>query len=227
MDMIAVAIDGPVGAGKSTIARAAAKALGYTYVDTGALYRALGLFATQNNAKPSDTAQVEPLLDRVRLELRHIDGVQRVLLNGRDVSEEIRAPEISMAASDISALPQVRAFLLDLQRDMARTHNVVMDGRDIGTVILPHAQVKIFLTASAESRAKRRFKEYVAKGENVRYNEVLEDLMRRDQNDAGRKAAPLRKAEDAILLDTTGNTLEESIRQVISIINEQLTLNND
>jgi cytidylate kinase len=227
MNMIAVAIDGPVGAGKSTIARAAAKQLGYIYVDTGALYRALGLFALENDANPSELADVEPLLKRARLELKHVDGLQRVILNGRDVSEEIRAPEISMAASSISALPQVRAFLLDLQRDMAKTHNVVMDGRDIGTVILPRAQVKIFLTASAESRAKRRFEEYLAKGDNVRYNDVLEDLIKRDKNDASREAAPLRQAEDAILLDTTGNELEASIRQVISIINGQLTINND
>ena len=222
MNIVAVAIDGPVGAGKSTIARAAAKALGYIYVDTGALYRALGLFAAQNGANPSDIAAVGPLLEKARVELRHIDGVQRVILNGRDVSEDIRAPEISMAASNISALPQVRAFLLDMQRGMARTHNVVMDGRDIGTVILPDAQVKIFLTASAESRAKRRFDEYVAKGADVRYNEVLEDLIKRDANDASREAAPLKRADDAILLDTTGNTLEESIRQVTDIIKGKL-----
>jgi cytidylate kinase len=224
--MIAVAIDGPVGAGKSTIARAAAKELGYIYVDTGALYRALGLFALENGASPSDMEAVGPLLQRARLELKHIDGIQRVTLNGRDVSEEIRAPEVSMAASNISALPEVRAFLLDLQRDMAKTRNVVMDGRDIGTVILPHAQVKIFLTASAESRAQRRFEEYLAKGGEVRYNDVLEDLIKRDQNDASRKAAPLRQAEDAVLLDTTGCDLETSIQKVISIINEQLTMNN-
>jgi cytidylate kinase len=226
MNMIAVAIDGPVGAGKSTIARAAAKELGYIYVDTGALYRALGLFARENGADPSDIAAVEPLLKNAKLELRHIDGLQRVILNGRDVSEDIRAPEISMAASSVSALPPVRAFLLGLQRDMAKTHNVVMDGRDIGTVILPHAQVKIFLTATAESRAKRRFDEYVAKGGNVRYNDVLEDLIKRDRNDSGRETAPLRQAEDAILLDTTGNDLETSIRQVLSIINEQLIITN-
>lgn len=220
--MIAVAIDGPVGAGKSTIARAAAEALGYIYVDTGALYRALGLFAAQNGANPSEIAEVAPLLEKAKVELRHIDGVQRVILNGRDVSEEIRAPEISMAASSISALPQVRAFLLDLQRDMAKTRDIVMDGRDIGTVILPDAQVKIFLTASAESRAKRRFDEYVAKGADVRYNEVLEDLMKRDRNDAGREAAPLKQAEDAVLLDTTRYTLEESIQAVLDIINGKL-----
>jgi cytidylate kinase len=222
MNMIAVAIDGPVGEGKSTIARAAAKELCYIYVDTGALYRALGLFALENGANPADIAQVGPLLKKAGLELKHVSGVQRVVLNGRDVSEEIRAPEISMAASHISALPEVRAFLLGLQRDMAKAHDVVMDGRDIGTVILPGAQVKIFLTASAESRARRRFEEYLAKGGNVRYNDVLEDLIKRDDNDSGREAAPLRQAEDAILLDTTGNELEESIQQVLDIIRKKL-----
>ncbi len=221
--MIAVAIDGPVGAGKSTIARAAAKALGYIYVDTGALYRALGLFAAENGADPSDAAAVEPLLKRTRLELRYEDGVQKVILNGRDVSGEIRAPEISMAASAVSAIPCVREFLLDTQRDMAKKHDVVMDGRDIGTVILPEAQVKIFLTASAEDRARRRYEEYIAKGEAVCYNNVLEDLITRDRNDCRRASAPLRQAEDAVLIDTTGFGLEQAVAKVIATIKEKLT----
>ncbi len=220
--MIAVAMDGPVGAGKSTIARAAARALGYIYVDTGALYRALGLFAAENGADPSETAEVEPLLQRAGLELRYENGEQRVILNGRDVSEEIRAPEISMAASAVSAIPRVREFLLDTQRSMAKNNNVVMDGRDIGTVILPWAQVKIFLTASAESRAKRRYDEYIAKGENVCYNKVLEDLLKRDNNDMGRASAPLRQAEDAVLIDTTGFELEASIQKVLETIEKRL-----
>lgn len=220
--MISVAIDGPSGAGKSSIARRVAARLGYTYVDTGALYRAIGLFAHRNGIDDTDEAALAPRLGEIKVELFYRDGKQHVVLNGEDVSEDIRKPEMSMAASNVSALPAVRAFLLDLQRQMARNYNVIMDGRDIGTVVLPHADVKIFLTASAEDRAMRRYKEFLGRGENISYEEVLEDINRRDYNDSHREIAPLRPAEDAILLDTTGNTLEQSLDLVERTIRERL-----
>ncbi len=220
--MISVAIDGPSGAGKSSIARRVAARLGYTYVDTGALYRAIGLFAHRNGIDDTDEAALAPRLGEIKVELFYRDGKQHVVLNGEDVSEDIRKPEMSMAASNVSALPAVRAFLLDLQRQMARDYNVIMDGRDIGTVVLPQADVKIFLTASAEDRAMRRYKEFLGRGENISYEEVLEDINRRDYNDSHREIAPLRPAEDAILLDTTGNTLEQSLDLVERTIRERL-----
>jgi len=220
--MISVAIDGPSGAGKSSIARRVAARLGYTYVDTGALYRAIGLFAHRNGIDDTDEAALAPRLGEIKVELFYRDGKQHVVLNGEDVSEDIRKPEMSMAASNVSALPAVRAFLLDLQRQMARNYNVIMDGRDIGTVVLPHADVKIFLTASAEDRAMRRYKEFLGRGENISYEEVLEEINRRDYNDSHREIAPLRPAEDAILLDTTGNTLEQSLDLVERTIRERL-----
>lgn len=216
--MISVAIDGPTGAGKSTIARAAAKELGYIYVDTGALYRAIGLYAMEHGISPSDREAVAPVLPRIELGIAYVGGEQHVFMNGRDVSEDIRRPEMGMAASDISAIPDVRAFLLDLQRDMAQKHDVVMDGRDIGTVVLPDADVKIFLTAAAEDRARRRYEEHIGKGQNISYDEVLDALKKRDYNDEHRAIAPLKKAEDAVLLDTTGFELETSIKKVIDII---------
>ena len=215
--MVSIAIDGPAGAGKSTIARAIAERLGYIYVDTGALYRAVGLYATANGIETTDEAGVERLLMSAKVELRHDkSGTQRVYLNGYDVSEEIRRPEISMAASNVSALPAVRQFLFALQ------HNVVMDGRDIGTVVLPRAQVKIFLTASVEDRARRRFDELTAKGRSVTYEEVLEDIRKRDESDTNRAIAPLKQARDALLVDTTGNTLERSIDILLKLVKEQL-----
>ena len=220
--MISVAIDGPSGAGKSSIARRVAARLGYTYVDTGALYRAIGLFAHRHGIDDTDEAALAPRLGEIKVELFYRDGKQHVVLNGEDVSEDIRKPEMSMAASNVSALPAVRAFLLDLQRQMARNYNVIMDGRDIGTVVLPHADVKIFLTASAEDRAMRRYKEFLGRGENISYEEVLEEINRRDYNDSHREIAPLRPAEDAILLDTTGNTLEQSLDLVERTIRERL-----
>ncbi len=220
--VINVAIDGPAGAGKSTVARAAAKELGYIYVDTGALYRAVGVNALRNNLDTTDAAAVSATLDKITVELKFADGVQQVLLNGENVSEEIRTPDASMAASNVSAIPAVRAFLFDLQKNIAKENNCLMDGRDIGTVVLPDAQVKIFLTASAEKRAKRRYDELIAKGAKVEYNTVLEELIQRDYNDSHREVAPLKPAEDSILVDTSDLNLEESINKVVYTIKEKI-----
>ena len=216
-----VAIDGPAGAGKSTVARAAAKELGFIYVDTGALYRAVGLYALRAGIKPGDAEAVGATLENINVSLEFINGEQSVLLNGEDVSSQIRTPEASMAASDVSAIPAVRAFLFDLQRDIAKKNNCIMDGRDIGTVVLPHAQVKIFLTASPEIRAKRRYDELIAKGQSVDYKDVLEDLIKRDYNDSHREVAPLKPAEDGVILDTSGLSLEEAVESAIRIIKEK------
>lgn len=220
--MIAVAIDGPAGAGKSTIARRAAKELGFLYVDTGALYRAVSLFALQKGKDPGDARAVIPLLNEAEVSLAYEGGEQKVFLCGKDVSGEIRSAEVSMAASKISAIPEVRAFLLALQRNLAETNNVVMDGRDIGTVVLPGAKVKIFLTASAEDRARRRYEEMLQKGVEASYEDVLRDLKRRDYNDTHRAAAPLAAAEGADVVDTTGNTLEQSVEQLVGFIKNRL-----
>ena len=216
--MIAVAIDGPSGAGKSTIARAVANALGYLYIDTGALYRSVGLYALRSGADPHDREKVKSPLPGLTLSLRHVEGVQRVFLNGEDVSEAIRTPEVSRASSAVSAHPEVRAFLLETQRALAREHNVLMDGRDIGTVVLPDAQVKIFLTASAEKRAERRYKEYIEKGIETSFETVLQDVVKRDYDDSHRDIAPLMQAEDAVELDTSEMTLAESEEAVKAII---------
>ena len=220
--MINVAIDGPAGAGKSTVARAAAKELGFIYVDTGALYRAVGVHCLRNNIVTTDAESVGAILDDITVELKFIDGVQHVFLNGDDVSTEIRLPEASMAASNVSAIPSVRAFLFDLQRDIAAKSNCLMDGRDIGTVVLPNAKVKIFLTADPEERAMRRFKELQEKGSNVTYKEVLDDLLVRDYNDSHREIAPLKPAEDSVVINTTGYTLEESINKIIETVKEKM-----
>lgn len=220
--MINVAVDGPAGAGKSTISRAAAEMLGFIYVDTGALYRAVGVNALRRNLNPADAEAVEKTLPEITIRLGFVEGVQHVFLNGEDVSEEIRTPEASMAASAVSAIPAVRAFLFDLQRDIARENNCLMDGRDIGTVVLPDAQIKIFLTAKPEARAERRYKELLEKGADVRYEEVLADLNQRDYNDSHREIAPLKAAEDAVTVDTSGLTLEDSVAAVISVIKERL-----
>ncbi len=212
--MINIAIDGPAGAGKSTVAKAVAKKLGFIYVDTGALYRSIGVNALKNKIKPTDKEKVIALLSDTKVDLKYIDGTQRVFLNGEDVSEEIRLPEASMAASNVSSIPEVRAFLLDLQRDMAKNNNVVMDGRDIGTVILPDAQYKFFLTASAQVRADRRFKELKEKGIDVDFDSLLEEIIQRDYNDSHRETAPLKQADDAILIDSSFLTLEESINAI-------------
>ncbi len=220
-----VAIDGPSGAGKSTMARAAAQKFGFVYVDTGAIYRSVGLFALRNGVDSKDEAGVAALLPQMQIEMRYgPDGVQHMILNGEDVSEDIRLPQVSIYASDVSAMPPVRAFLLEMQRDMARRHDVIMDGRDIGTVVLPDASVKIFLTASPEERARRRYEELQAKGVDTSFDEVLRDIQYRDENDSCRALAPLKPAEDAVRLDTTGNELETSIQQISEIIQEKLGL---
>ena len=219
----AVAIDGPSGEGKSTLARALAKELGFVYVDTGAIYRSVGYFARRRGVEPGDAAAVEALLPEIRLEMLYgEDGLQHMILNGQDVTEEIRLPEISMYASKVSAIPAVRAFLLEMQRGMARTHSVIMDGRDIGTVVLPEADVKLFLTASAEDRARRRFLELEERGTPEPYEKLLEEMRERDRNDASRAAAPLRAAEDAVVLDTTGNTFQQSFDLLLRTIKEKL-----
>lgn len=220
--MINVAIDGPAGAGKSTIARAAAKELGFIYVDTGALYRAVGVYCLRKGIVTTDADAVGAVLSEINVELKFIEGVQHVYLNGDDVSTEIRLPEASMAASNVSAIPSVRAFLFDLQRDIASKNNCIMDGRDIGTVVLPNAKVKIFLTADPEERAMRRFKELEEKGSTVTYQEVLDDLKVRDYNDSHREIAPLKPAEDSVIINTTGNTLEQSILKIVDTIKENM-----
>lgn len=218
---IAIALDGPAGAGKSSIAKRAAKALGYIYVDTGALYRTIGLAAMRAGVEPQPSDEVDSLLSRITVSLEFNEqGEQVVLLDGEDVSSLIRTPEASMMASKISAVPSVRAYLLDLQRDMAKTHNVIMDGRDIGTVVLPDAKVKIFLTASPEARAERRYKELVEKGTDTTYEEVLRDVRERDYNDSHRAIAPLKPAEDSILVDTTELDFEQSVEAIINVIKE-------
>ncbi len=220
--MINVAIDGPAGAGKSTIAKAAAKELGFIYVDTGALYRTIALNSIRNHAL-DDNEKIIALLESTDVKLGFAeDGTQCVFLNDEDVSSLIRTPEISMGASKVSAIPQVREFLLSLQRDIAKTNNVIMDGRDIASVILPNANPKIFLFASPECRAERRYKELIEKGENVTYEEVLADVNQRDYQDSHREIAPLKPTEDSILADTSKLTLEESINYIINIIKENV-----
>lgn len=218
--MVSIAIDGPAGAGKSTIARAAAQRLAYLYVDTGALYRAIAFFMQES--KLDDEAEIVAALSKVEVNLKFVDGLQRVFLCNEDVTEKIRTPQISMMASKISAIPEVREFLLHLQRDLAQKNNVLMDGRDIGTVILPNADVKIFLTASPEARAQRRHKELLEKGLQSSYEEVLADILKRDHDDSTRAVAPLKRAEDAILVDTSDCNLEESIELVLRIVKDNL-----
>lgn len=220
----AIAIDGPSGAGKSTIARILAKELGFLYMDTGALYRAVGYAMIGMGVDPSDAAGVESRLPSLEVSLKHIDGTQRIFINGGDVTDFIRTPEVSAAASKVSAIPAVRRSLFELQRKTAKENNVIMDGRDIGTVVLPDADVKIFLTASEEDRARRRFEELRARGIADPYESVLEDMKQRDYNDSHRSAAPLKAAEDAIPVDTTGNTLEESVKVLKSLVIEALSL---
>jgi cytidylate kinase len=221
MKNIAVAIDGPSGAGKSTIARAVAKQMGFLYVDTGAMYRTIGLYMHEHSIAGDDPVRVPAALPEVHMELRYEKGVQKIWLDGRDVSEEIRTPIISRYASQVSAIQPVRDFLLETQRDMAKKHSVIMDGRDIGTVILPDAQVKIFLTASPEKRAQRRYEELVEKGEKVTLEQVLADMRQRDEKDEKRSSAPLKQAEDAVLVDTSDLTLEESIAAITALIQEK------
>lgn len=215
-----VAIDGPAGAGKSAAARAAAKELGFIYVDTGALYRAVGLFVLRRGISPTDSASVIALLDEINEEIRYIDGEQRVFLNGEDVSGLIRTEEVSAAASGVSAIPQVRAFLYHTQRDIAEKNNVIMDGRDIGTAILPEAEVKIFLTASPKERARRRVHQLAEKGVAADFDEVLKEIIERDENDSTRAAAPLARAKDAVLIDNTEMTFEQSVAKIKQLVAE-------
>ncbi len=217
-----IAVDGPSGAGKSTISRIVAGKLGFIYVDTGALYRAAALYVLKTGIHTADEASIVACLDSLKVTLAFSGGVQHVFLNGEDVSQKIRTPEVSMAASAVSAVPEVRKFLFNLQRTLADENNCIMDGRDIGTVVLPDAQIKIFLTASAEDRAKRRYDELVAKGVDVKYEDVLKDVNARDYNDSHREIAPLKPSEDSIMVDTTGNTLEQSVEMIISVIKEKL-----
>lgn len=216
--MIHIAIDGPAGAGKSSVAKTLAKRLGIIYVDTGALYRAVGYYAFTHGIDKSDNERIISLLPDISIELKYSDGVQNVFLNGENLGDKIRQPEISMYASAVSAIPEVRAFLLSTQREIAASNSVVMDGRDIGTVILPDAEVKIFMTASPEERARRRFEELKAAGKNVTYEEVYNDMILRDSNDANREIAPAVPAEDAVILDNTGFTVDDSVNAVIEII---------
>ena len=221
---INIAIDGPGGAGKSTISKAVAKKLGIIYVDTGALYRTVGYYARENGLSVEDVQVSElitPLLDNISIEIKYVDGSQHVILNGEDLGDKIRQPDISMYASAVSSVPSVRAFLLEAQKELARKNSVIMDGRDIGTVILPNADVKIFLTASNEARALRRYNELVAKGVEVKYEDVLSEMNQRDHADSTRAAAPLKAADDAILFDNSGYEFEGSVEHVLSIIEER------
>ena len=223
--MRSVAIDGPAGAGKSTLARQAARELGFLYVDTGAIYRTVALKTVRAGADPSDPVQVVPLLEGLDIRMDYgPDGAQRMFLEGEDVSSAIREHQISGLASKVSAIPEVRAFLLDFQRKLAREHDVLMDGRDIGTVVLPDADVKIFLTAAPESRARRRLLELEQKGQKTDFETILRDIILRDEEDRNRPIAPLRQAEDAVLLDTTQLNLEQSLQALLSIIKEKINL---
>ena len=225
MESKSVALDGPAGSGKSTLARRAAKRFGLIYVDTGALYRSVGLFAVRNGVSPKDGPGVAKLLPELKLEMKYDDlGVQRMILNGEDVTEAIRLPEVSIYASNVSALPIVRDFLLSTQRGMAVKYDCIMDGRDIGTVVLPNAGLKVFLTAEPEARARRRYLELVEKGVQTTLEEVLRDMTMRDKNDSERETSPLKAAEDAVLLDTTHLDLEQSIDALCKLIADRYGL---
>jgi len=221
-NFVAVAIDGPSGAGKSTIAKRLAATLGFVYVDTGAMYRTVGLAMLRRGIEASDKPAVIAALSDIEVSIAYAEGTQRVLLCGEDVSDQIRTPEVSMAASTTSAIPEVRKFLFETQQKLARENNVIMDGRDIGTVVLPNAKVKIFLSASVEDRARRRYDELKEKGMDVAFEDVLEDMKQRDYNDSHRDVAPLKPADDAVSVDTSGNTLEQSVALLESIVKEKL-----
>ena len=220
--MYQIAIDGPSGAGKSSLAKAVAKVLGIVYVDTGALYRTVGYYVTQKGFSPKDAVAVESVLPEIHIELKFENGTQVVCLNGENLGDQIRRPEISMAASAVSAIPAVRAFLLETQKSIARTHSVIMDGRDIGTVILPQADVKIFLFASDEARARRRTKELAEKGMPAVYEDVLREMRQRDEQDRGREVAPAIPAQDAIMFDNSELTVEQSVEKLLEIVRERV-----
>ncbi len=217
-----IAIDGPAGAGKSATAKALAKKLGFIYVDTGALYRGIGLYVIRKGAKASAIEEVVPLLAEIKIEMKHIGGEQHIFLNGEDVSGFIRTESVSAAASDVSAIPAVRDFLFDMQRDIAEKNSVVMDGRDIGTVVLPEAELKIFLTAKPEVRAKRRVTQLSEKGIEANFEDVLADVIQRDYNDTNRDFRPLKLAEDGILLDNSEMNFEETLEKIISLAKERM-----
>ncbi len=221
MSSVSIAIDGPSGAGKSTLARQCAQKLGFIYVDTGAIYRTVALYCHQKGISGDNVAEIEKALPDIKIDLSYDEmGTQRMFLNGEDVSDQIRTPEISMFTSTVSAIPAVRAFLLEKQRELACAHNVVMDGRDIGTVVLPNATVKIYLTAAPEARAQRRCAELRAKGMDVSFDEILKDVQERDYNDTHRAVSPLRQADDAKLLDTTCLDLEQSLNVLVQLVQE-------
>lgn len=220
--MIKIAIDGPSGSGKSTVAKAVSARLGIVYVDTGALYRSIGYYVKEKGVDPHDEAAVKALLPEIKLDIKYEDGVQCVYLCGENLGDRIRRPEISMYASAVSAIGAVRAFLLETQREIARKNSVIMDGRDIGTVILPDADVKIFMTASPEARAKRRYDELKAKGMDVKYDDVLREMIERDKNDSERDIAPCVPAPDAVIFDNSGYGLDESVSHVIEIIESKV-----
>ena len=221
--MINIAIDGPSGAGKSTIAKAVAKELGYVYIDTGAMYRTVGLACVRKGIDTSkETEKVISLLAEIAIDIEYRDGLQHVFLNGEDVTSFIRTPEISLAASHVAVIREVREKMVDFQRNLAKKRDCIMDGRDIGTNVLPDAKIKIFLTADTKDRAKRRYLELIEKGEKVTLEEVLSDMEFRDKNDSSREYMPLKKADDATLIDTTGNTLDESVNLIKSFIKERL-----
>lgn len=219
--MFAVAIDGPAGAGKSSVAKAAAQALGFVYVDTGALYRTVALYLLRHGIDPKDAGAIEPELFKIRVDLTHTPEGQKMFLCGEDVTGLIRSPEVSMAASHCSALPAVRAFLLDLQRDLARRNDVLMDGRDIGSVVLPDAQLKVFLTASPEERARRRVLQLEESGAPADFDVILREIQQRDYQDSHRETAPLKQAEDAVLLDTTHMGFEEAVNTLLRLVKER------
>lgn len=223
MKLTSIAIDGPSGAGKSTMARRVAAELGFLYVDTGAIYRSVSLYAYRSGVAKEATQQIVALLPEIRVDMEYQnDGIQHMILNGEDVTNAIRENEISLYTSAVAAIPEVRAFLLELQRNLVATRNVIMDGRDIGTVVLPDATVKIYLTAAPEARAKRRWQELKEKGSELTEANVLEDVLQRDYNDTHRAVAPLRQAADAILVDTTKLDLEESCQLLLKTIRERI-----
>lgn len=220
---INIAIDGPSGAGKSTLARKLAAKLDFIYVDTGAMYRTIGLYIFRKGIDPQDVDQVAAVLPEIKVELSFVDGEQRVYLNGEDVSSDIRLHEVSQYASLTSAIPAVRAYLFNMQQTLATENNVIMDGRDIGTVVLPNADVKIFLTARPEVRAQRRYDELLERGQEVEFDQVLADVIRRDEQDMNRPVAPLKPAEDSIILDTSGNTFEQSLDLLYNTVKERIS----
>lgn len=222
MKKYSIAIDGPSGAGKSTISKTVAQKLGIVHIDTGAIYRTIGLYFYNLGIECNDAEKIVPLLDKINIELKITEDGQKMLLDGKDVSLDIRQHHISQCASQVSAIPQVREHLLNMQRGFAKKQSIVMDGRDIGTVVLPDADIKLFLTASPESRAQRRYEELCLRGENVSYEKILEDVKTRDYNDSHREIAPLKPADDSILVDTTGFELQDSIDKIIGIIEERI-----